>query len=198
MRVLVACEFSGRVRDAFLAMGHDAISCDLLDTERPGPHFKGDVMDIINDGWDLMVAHPPCTYLSNSGVRWLYDQPDRWKGLIDGAVFFRTLLNADIPRVAVENPIMHKYAIQIIGRRQDQLIQPYMFGHPESKATCLWLRNLPHLRPTNMVKDVMESRPVNEAQRIFHESPGPDRWKVRSVTFKGIADAMANQWGSDE
>jgi hypothetical protein len=191
----VACEFSGRVRDAFIAKGHDAVSCDLLGSERPGPHIQGDVLDILNDGWDLMVAHPPCTYLSNSGVVWLYRQPERWKGLIGGAVFFRELLGADIPMVAIENPIMHKYAIQIIGRRQDQVIQPYMFGHPERKATCLWLKNLTPLRPTNMVKDVMESRPKNKAQRIHYTPPGPDRWKIRSRTFQGIADAMADQWG---
>ena len=198
MKVLIACEFSGRVRDAFLAMGHDAISCDLLDSESPGPHIQGDVLGVLNDGWDLMIAFPPCTYLSDSGVRWLYTQPERWKGLITGAVFFRTLLLADIPRVAVENPIMHRYAIQIVGRRQDQLIQPYMFGNPETKATCLWLKNLASLEPTDIVKDVMESRPKNKGHRVHHTSPGPDRWKLRSRTDPGIADAMADQWGALE
>jgi hypothetical protein len=197
MRVLVACEFSGRVREAFKARGHIAYSADFLPTEIPSPnHYQGDVFDLIDtETWDLMIAHPPCTYLSNSGVVWLYRQPERWKKLISGAVFFRRLLNVDIPRVAVENPIMHKYAIQIIGRRQNQVIQPYHFGHPERKATCLWLKGLPELTATNNVKKAMEARPKNEAQRIHYTSPGPDRWKIRSRTFEGIAEAMADQWG---
>lgn len=195
MKVLVACEFSGIVREAFKDKGHDATSCNLLPTEIPGQHYQGDVMDIINDGWDLMIAHPPCTYLANSGVSWLYRKKGRWKNLIKGAVFFRDLLNADIPRIAVENPIMHKYAVQIIGRRQDQCIQPYMFGHPERKATCFWLKDLPPLEETDNVKEEMESRPKSEAQRIHYTPPSEDRWKIRSRTFKGVADAMATQWG---
>lgn len=194
-KVLVACEFSGTVRDAFLDRGIDAMSCDLLPTESLGPHYEGDVMEIIDDDWDLMIAHPPCTYLANSGVRWLYEKKNRWKKMIDGAVFFRDLLNADIPHIAIENPIMHKYAVQIIGRRQNQVIQPYMFGHPERKATCLWLKNLPELKETNNVKNIMENRPKSEAQRVFYTSPSEDRWKTRSITFKGIAEAMAKQWG---
>ena len=196
MKVLVACEYSGTVRDAFIKRGFDAMSCDLLPTESLGPHYEGDIFDIIDDGWDLMIAHPPCTYLSNSGVSHLYKQPERWKHLITGAVFFKKLLEADIPRIAVENPIMHKYAVEIIGRRQNQVVQPYMFGHPERKATCLWLKNLPELRETNNVKEEMMKLPKSVSQRLHYTPPGPDRWKIRSKTFTGIAGAMAKQWGS--
>ena len=187
MRVLVACEYSGKVRDAFIAQGHDAMSCDLLPTDAPGPHYQGDVFDIIDQGWDLMIAHPPCTYLSNSGVRWLYSQPGRWDLMKEGANFFKALLEADIPMIAVENPIMHKHAVEIIGRRQDQVVQPWQFGHGETKATCFWLKGLPKLMPT----DVVEGR----EQRIHLLPPSADRWKIRSETFSGIANAMADQWG---
>jgi hypothetical protein len=197
MRVLVACEYSGAVRDAFLALGHDATSCDLLPTDVPGPHYQGDVRDVLGDGWDLMVAHPTCTYLCNSGVRWLYTEADRWKHMIEGAVFFRELLTAPIPRIAVENPVMHKYAASIIGRRQDQVVQPWMFGHPEKKATGLWLKGLPPLLATDDVRDVMRGLPKSQTDRIHYASPGPDRWKLRSTTFAGIAEAMALQWGGD-
>lgn len=196
MRVLVACEFSGAVRDAFTRAGHDAMSCDLLPTESPGPHHQGDVFDVIGDGWDLMVAHPPCTYLTNSGVRWLHSDPERWKHMIDAAVFFRDLLNAPIPRVAVENPVMHGYAARIIGQRQTQVVQPWMFGHPETKGTGLWLRGLPPLMPTDDVRDVLRTLPAKERARVHYASPGPDRWKLRSVTYAGIAQAMADQWGA--
>ena len=196
MNVLVACEFSGIVRHAFMLEGHNAWSCDLLDTERPGLHYKGDIRDILNKDWDLMIAHPPCTYLSNSGVSWLHRQEGRWEKLDKGAAFFKMLLDAPIPHIAVENPIPHKYAVERIGRKYDQLIQPYMFGHPERKATCFWLKNLPKLIPTNDVKDEMEALPKNQAQRIHYTSPGPDRWKIRSRTFIGIAQAMASQWGN--
>jgi hypothetical protein len=195
MRVLVACEFSGAVRDAFITKGHDAMSCDLLPSETPGPHHQGDVLDVLDDGWDLMIAHPPCTYLTNSGVRWLHSDHDRWKLMLDGAVFFRRLLEAPIPRVAVENPIMHGYAAKIVGRRQDQVIQPWMFGHPEQKATGLWLRGLPPLVATEDVKAAMLALPKAESQRVHYASPGADRWKLRSVTYAGIAAAMAEQWG---
>lgn len=195
MRVLVACEYSGTVRDAFLALGHDAMSCDLLPTDAPGPHYEGDVFDVIGDGWDLMVAHPPCTYLCNSGVRWLSTDIKRWPHMIDGATFFRSLLEAQIPRIAVENPVMHKHAAKIIGRRQDQVVQPWMFGHPEQKATGLWLKGLPPLVATDDVRDVMKSLPKSVTQRLHYASPGPDRWKLRSTTFAGIAAAMAEQWG---
>ena len=189
MRVLVACEFSGTVREAFRERGHDAMSCDLLSTEIPGWHYKGDLLDVIyGSRWDLMIAHPPCTYLANSGVRWLRTQPGRWGAMRDGAVFFRSLLNANIPRIVIENPIMHKYAVEIIGRRQDQVIQPWQFGQGETKAVCLWLKNLPPLVPT----DVVEGREA----RVHRMPPGPDRWKERSRFFPGIAAAMADQWGS--
>lgn len=187
MNVLIACEYSGAVRDAFKELGHYAVSCDLLPTEKPGHHYQGDVFDVINEGWDLMIAHPPCTYLSNSGVRWLYSDPERWKEMIKGAVFFRKLLEAPIPRIAIENPVMHGYAKEIIGVDQSQSIQPYEFGHGEQKRTCLWLKNLPLLQPTNIVE--------GREQRIWKLSPGDDRWKERSRTFEGIAKAMAEQWG---
>lgn len=195
MRVLVACEFSGTVRDAFTRAGHHAMSCDLLPSETPGLHHQGDVRDVIGDGWDLMVAHPPCTYLCNSGVRWLHTNRDRWKDMIEGAVFFRELLHAPIPRVAVENPVMHGYARRIVGDRATQTVQPWMFGHTQTKATGLWLRGLPPLRPTLDVREKTMRLPVAERSSVHYASPGPDRWKARSVTFPGIAEAMAQQWG---
>lgn len=195
IRVLVACEYSGTVRDAFIKKGHEAMSCDLLPSDKPGPHYQGDVFDIINDGWDLMIGHPPCTYLSNSGVTWLYKQADRWKQMIDGAVFFRTLLDSNISKIAIENPIMHKYAKQIIGVEQTQVIQPWMFGHMEQKGTCLWLKGLPLLVPTNDVKEEMMKLPKNERELIHYLPPSKDRWKIRSKTYDGIALAMSEQWG---
>jgi hypothetical protein len=199
MRVLVACEFSGVVRDAFIRHGHDAVSCDLLPTESDGPHIEGDVLDILDDGWDLMVAHPPCTYLTNAGVRYLHDHvtsrrgnrasvygEDRWEAMRESAAFFNALRSAPVPRVAVENPIPHKYARELIGR-YDQLIQPWMFGHGETKATCLWLRGLPPLMATLVVE--------GREAKVHRMSPGPDRGKKRSVTYRGIADALARQWG---
>jgi nitrogen fixation protein len=196
MKILIACEYSGTVRDAFIAKGHDAISCDILPTDKPGPHYQGNVFDILDNGWDLMIAHPPCTYLTNSGVTWLHKDPSRWEKLKDGAAFFKSLLNANIPKIAVENPIMHKYAKELIGGvNQAQVVQPYMFGHLEQKATCLWLKNLPPLIPTNNVKEEMMKLSNKERQRLHWVSPGPDRWKIRSKTFEGIAKAMAEQWG---
>lgn len=187
MKVLVACEYSGAVRDAFTMAGHFAMSCDLLPTEVPGPHYQGDVFDIINEGWDLIVAHPPCTRLCNSGVRWLNER-NLWQDMENAAHFFKRLLTANIPHIAVENPIMHKYAASIIGRKADQIVQPWMFGHGETKATGLWLKNLPKLKPTNVVD--------GRQQRIWLLPPGPERWKERSRTFSGIAQAMADQWGN--
>lgn len=197
MRVLVACEYSATVRDAFRARGHDAWSCDLLPTDGdPQWHFVGDVFEIIEGDWDLMIAHPPCTYLTNSGVAWLHKDPTRWDRLDEAAAFFRILLNAPIPRIAIENPIMHKYAKERIGGvKQTQVIQPWMFGHMEQKATCLWLKNLPPLVPTKNVKEEMMALPDNERQRLHYLPPSADRWKLRSTTFKGIAEAMAEQWG---
>ncbi len=186
MKVLIACEFSGIVRDAFIAKGHDAVSCDLLPTERPGPHIQGDVLEILDDGWDLMIAHPPCTRLCNSGVRWLAER-NLWNELVKGATFFKKLLNAPINKIAIENPIPHKYAVNFIGRKYDQLFQPWHFGHGEIKATCLWLKNLPKLQPTNVVE--------GRKPRCANMPKTPERGKLRSITFQGIADAMADQWG---
>ena len=186
VKVLIACEFSGIVRDAFAARGHDAWSCDLLPTEKPGQHIQGDVLEILDDGWDLMVAHPPCTRLCNSGVRWLAER-NLWNDLLKAGNFFRKLLNAPVAKVAVENPIPHKYAVNIIGRKYDQIIQPWQFGHGETKATCLWLKNLPKLEPTNIVK--------GREQRIFNMPKNADRGRLRSISFPGIAKAMAEQWG---
>lgn len=196
MKVLIACEFSGTVRDAFIRAGHDAVSCDLLPTESPGPHIVGDVTGILRQGWDLMVAHPPCTFLCNSGVRWLWERPERMEHMVDGARFFRLLLSAPIPMIAIENPIMHKYGKAIIGRDQDQTVQPHWFGDKKIKATCLWLKGLPRLYKTNDVgpppKDLSERRKWADCHQA---SPGPDRGKIRSVFYKGMADAMAIQWG---
>jgi len=191
MKILVACEFSGIVRDAFIEQGHDAWSCDLLPTESPGAHYQDNIFHVLTKTmyeWDLMIAHPPCTYLANSGVCWLHKQEGRMDKMFDGAMFFKALLEADIPKICIENPIMHKYAVEIIGRRQDQVIQPWMFGHPESKATCLWLKNLKPLIPTRVMS-------VRE-QRLHRLPPSPDRAKLRSITYKGIAEAMAEQWGN--
>jgi hypothetical protein len=190
VNVLIGCEFSGIVRDAFTARGHYAVSCDLLPTESPSPHHEGDVLEYIASHpgfFDLMIAHPPCTYLCNSGVRWLHTEPGRWEKMRQAAKFFRDLLNADIPAVAAENPIMHSYALDIIGAQHNQLIQPWEFGHGETKATCLWFRGLWPLEPTKIVP--------GRDPRVHHASPGPDRWKERSRTLTGVAAAMANQWG---
>lgn len=191
MRVLVACEFSGTVRDAFTRAGHEAMSCDLLPPETRGVHFQGDVLELLrHERFDLIIAHPPCTYLTNSGVRWMYDTeryPNRWQDMVEGAVFFRAMLEAPAPLIAVENPIMHKWAAKIVGRRQDQVVQPWQFGHGETKGVGLWLKGLPPLIPTNIVE--------GREARVHKMSPGPDRWKERSRFFRGIADAMAAQWG---
>lgn len=185
MRVLVACEYSGAVRDAFAALGHDAMSCDLLPSDAPhGKHYQGDVFDIIDEGWDLMVAHPPCTHLAVSGARWFKDkQAEQAEGL----EFVRRLMDAPIPRIAIENPIS---IISSHIRKPDQIIQPWQFGHGETKATCLWLKNLPKLTPT----DIVDGREA----RIHKLPPSPDRWKIRSATYQGIANAMAQQWGTYE
>lgn len=196
MKVLIACEFSGVVRDAFLAKGHQAISCDILETDKEGPHYCGSVMDIIDDGFDLMVAHPPCTYLANSGVQHLHKNTARWIDLFEGARFFKKLLDSNIPKIAIENPIMHKYGKQLIGDvRQSQVIQPWWFGHKEQKATCLWLKGLPLLEKTMDVKEEMILLPKNQRERLHYLPPSDDRAKLRSTTFRGIADAMAAQWG---
>lgn len=198
MKVLIACEYSGVVRDAFTALGHYAMSCDLLPSDSPdGLHYQGDVMDIIHLDWDLMIAHPPCTYLANSGVMWLHKQEGRWEKMKQGALFFKKLLECDIPRICIENPIMHKYAKEIIGSNFTHSVQPYQFGHKEQKRTCLWLKGLPELLETNNVKEEMMKLTKKERQRIHYLPPSKDRWKLRSTTFKGIAEAMANQWGGN-
>lgn len=186
MRILIACEFSGIVRDAFIKKGHDAMSCDLLPTEKPGPHYQGDIRDVLYDGWDLFIGHPPCTRLCNSGVRWLAER-NLWGDMKRAAEFFLLLWNAPIDKICLENPIPHKYAIEIIGRKYDQIIQPWQFGHGETKATCLWLKNLPPLYYTKIV--------TGRKQSCFLEPPSPERWKIRSRTYPGIAQAMAEQWG---
>ena len=201
MRVLIACEYSGRVREAFRAKGHDAWSCDLLPSDDNSPyHIQGLVeSQLIDKEWDLMIAHPPCTYLTNAGVSWLYRKEGRWEQMHEGASFFKLLLDspftAKIPKIAVENPIMHKYAVEIVGRRQDQIVQPWMFGHMEQKATGLWLKGLKPLKETNNVKEKMMKLPKNVRQRLHYLPPSKDRWKIRSTTFQGLADAMAEQWG---
>jgi hypothetical protein len=197
MRVLVACEFSGTVRNAFGALGHDAWSCDLLPAEDgSNRHITGDARDILNDGWDLlMVAHPPCTRLCNSGVRWLSVPPrgrelaDMWADLDAGAALFSAFWNAPIERIAVENPVMHRHAKERIVNYAEpaQSVQPWQFGHGEVKRTCLWLKGLPCLVPTDVV--------AGREPRVHHMSPGPNRWKERSRFFPGIARAMASQWG---
>jgi hypothetical protein len=202
LRVLVACEESQAVTKEFRKLGHEAFSCDLLPESGGHPewHIKGDVLNVLNEGWDMMIAHPPCTYLTNSGVRWLWNKDrsrnwDRWQKLKEGADFFKALLDAPIPLIAIENPIPHKYAVELIGRKYDQCIQPYHFGHTESKATCFWLKGLPKLKATNDVKEQWKKLPKNEAQRLHYLPPGPERSKLRSKTFQGIAQAMAEQWG---
>ena len=198
MRVLIACEESQAVCKEFRQLGHEAFSCDILECSGGHPewHIKDDVLNHLEDGWDLMIAHPPCTFLSNSGVCHLHTDKGRFKKMQEGALFFKKLLDAPILRIAVENPIMHKYAVEIIERRQDQVIQPFMFGHPERKATCLWLKNLPLLEPTKNVQREMEKLPKSKSQRIHYTPPGKDRGKIRSKTFPRIAKAMAKQWGT--
>lgn len=197
MRVLVACEYSGTVRDAFQHLGHYALSCDLLDTDNDsGPHYQGDVLDIINEGWDLMIAHPPCTYLTVSGLHWNKNDPERREQTELALQFVQTLLDAPIPKIALENPIG---CISSRIRKPDQIIQPYQFGEDASKSTCLWLKNLPPLQHTKYV----EPRIVDGKRRWSNQTdsgqnrlgPSADRWKIRSKTYQGIADAMAQQWG---
>jgi len=203
MRVLIACEYSGVVRDAFARRGHYAMSCDLLPTESPGNHYQGDVADIIDDGWDLMIAHPPCTYLSVSGLHWNKRDPARGAKTEQALDFVRFLLGATIPRIALENPVS---CISTAIRKPDQIIQPYDFGEDASKRTCFWLKDLPTLRPTKRVpgrivewprgsKSYVErwSNQTDSGQNAL--SPSDDRWKDRSRTYLGIAEAMAEQWG---
>ena len=198
MKILIGCEESQEVCKAFRAKGHEAYSCDLQPCSGGPPewHIQGDVLDVLNDGWDFMIAHPTCTRLCNSGVMWL-DKRNLWNEMYESADFFRTLLEANIKKICIENPIPHKYAVEAFGGYgYSQIIQPWMFGHPEKKATCLWLKNLPPLLATNNVKKEMERLPKNKQQRLHYLPPSKDRAKLRSKTYKGIAEAMANQWGS--
>lgn len=194
MRVMIACEFSGVVREAFRAKGHDAYSIDLLpSSDGSDRHVIGSVepwaamvSELSDHGWDLLIGHPPCTFMSNSGVRWLHTEEGRWDKLKEACEFFNMLKDLPIERICLENPIPHKYAREHIGK-YTQIVHPWQHGHGESKATCLWLKGLPELQPTNIVE--------GREQRIWKLSPSPDRWKLRAQTYQGIADAMANQWG---
>ncbi len=190
MKVLIACERSGVVRRACEARGHDAWSCDLKPADDGGKHIQDDVLKHLDEGWDMMIAFPPCAYLCNSGVRWLYERPLRWQKMIDAAVFFRQLLRADVPVVVMESSIPHGWALKVIGQKYTQIVQPWQFGHGETKATCLWVDPaLKPLEPTNIVS--------GREGRVWKMSPGPDRSQLRGVTYPGIAEAMAEQWGSD-
>lgn len=185
MKVLVACEYSGKVREAFRKLGHDAWSCDLLPSDDSSPyHIQGDVLEILNDGWDMMIAHPPCTHLAVSGARWFKDKVAEQAEALE---FVQQLLNAPIDKIALENPIS---VISSRIRKPDQIIQPWQFGHGETKATCLWLKNLPKLQPTKIV--------AGREGKVWKMPPSKDRWKLRSETYQGIADAMAEQWGWPE
>lgn len=197
-RILIACEESQTVCKAFRALGHEAYSCDIQECSGGHPewHVQGDVLPLLEQEWDLVIAHPPCTYLSNSGVRWLYKDDARWDKMRDGAIFFKKFVEYGLKgnKIAIENPIMHKYAKEIIRENYSQVIQPWQFGHAESKATCLWLFNIPKLIPTKNVKEEWKKLPKNVAQKLYCLPPGPERSKLRSKTFQGIADAMAEQW----
>lgn len=184
MNVIIACEFSGVVRDAFREQGHNAVSCDLLPTEVPGPHIQDDIRNVDLRRYDLMVAHPPCTHLAVSGARWFAQKQREQEEALE---FVRYLLDAPVPRIALENPVS---VISTRIRRPDQIVQPWMFGHPETKATCWWLKGLPKLEPTCVVE--------GRKGRVWYESPSPDRWKNRSRTLPGMAAAMAAQWGATE
>jgi hypothetical protein len=203
-RILVACEYSGTVRDAFAARGWDAWSCDLLPSETSGNHYTGDVRNMLGEGWDhqwdLLIAHPPCTYLSNSGVRWLYNtdgtrNEQRWTDMADAAEFFNLFLSTTVPHVAVENPVMHGHGATLVGGRASQFVQPYHFGVTETKRTGLRLVNLPPLVATHDVEAEMRLLPKKDTHKVHYASPGKDRWKDRSRTYPVIAQAMADQWG---
>lgn len=197
-RVLVACEFSAVVRDAFRARGHDAWSCDLLPCEgEPAWHIQGDVLPLLAEPWDLVIAHPPCTYVANSGARWLFEKPGRWEQLAAGTAFFRAFLDCRAPRIAVENPTPHKWATEQIGRKPDCRAQPWWFGDRQKKGLCLWLKNLPPLVPDQPVGPPPKAG-TEEAkawESVWREPPGPRQAHNRSRTFPGFARAMAEQWG---
>ncbi len=182
-RVLVGCEYSGRVRDAFMAKGHDAVSCDLLPSDAPGPHLRQDITPLLAQAWDLIVAFPPCTYLCSSGMHWTTRGLRDPKLTEDALAFVRMIWASNSPRIAIENPIG---ALSTRFMKPTQIIHPWQFGHPERKATCLWLKGLPPLSPTNVVE--------GRDQRVWKMPPSPDRWKLRSLTYQGIANAIAEQW----
>lgn len=203
LKVLVACEYSGAVRDAFIKLGHDAMSCDLLPTDVPGPHYQGDVFDIIDQGWDLMIAHPPCTYLTVTGNKWFKPEfahrfPGRHKQREDAIEFFMKLMNCEVPMVCCENPVG---VISTVWRKADQYVHPYQFGDPHAKKTGLWLKNLPTLVPTKTVEPQYYTYKDGRRDPIWHvesmRMKPLERMKYRSKTFQGIADAMALQWGGD-
>ena len=200
-KILIACEESQTVTKEFRKLGHNAFSCDIEHCSGGFPewHIRGDVTEVLKQDWDMIIAHPPCTYLTNAGVCWLTGKnkkPERWAQLEEGAVFFKMFLDHPCELVAVENPIMHKYAIERIGRKHDCLMQPYMFGHTERKATCFWLKGLPPLLETENVRQEMEKLPKREQQRLHYLPPSKDRAKLRSKTYPGLAKAMAEQWGN--
>ena len=187
--MLIGCEFSGTVRDAFIRRGHDATSCDLLPTESPGPHIQGDLLAVLDGGWDLAILHPPCTHLAVSGAAWFSKKADlQWEALD----FVRALMAAPIPKIAIENPVS---VISTAIRPPDQVIQPWQFGHDERKTTCLWLKGLPHLVPTSDLRDTVARKPPGKQNPLHYLPPSPDRWKLRSKTYLGVAEAMAAQWG---
>ena len=198
MKVLVACEYSGIVRDAFTSKGHDAWSCDILPTESPGNHFQGDILEHLDKGWDLKIAHPPCTHLAVSGARWFAEGRKPWSLQIEALDFVRKLLNAPINKIALENPVS---VISTKIRKPNQIIQPFEYGHDVTKRTCLWLKNLPNLKPTKIVKPDIVLVNGKKMSRMHYESfklPSKERSKVRSKFYTGIAEAMADQWGSDD
>ena len=190
VRILVAFEKHGRVRDAFRARGHDATSCDIEPSTAGGPHIQADALPLMRQRWDMVIAHPPCTFLTNSGVRWLHERPERWEMLEDAAAVFRACLDANAPAVAVENPIMHKHAVALVGRRHDCTVQPYEHGDPYTKRTAFWLKGLPPLMPTQIVANARTA-----IAAVANMGPSPDRAEKRSITYPGIARAMAQQWG---
>ena len=187
MKILVGCAFSGVVRDAFRRRGHYAVSCDLLPCETPGEHIQGDVLPELAKGWDMLIAFPPCTYLTNAGARYLWERPDRWEKMRRFGEFFRHLLDAPIDKIAIENPIPHKYALEVIGRKYDEIVQPWWFGDGETKATCLWLKNLPPLLATLVSP--------GRVPRLSMLGESKTRSKERSRTYTAMAEAMAEQWG---
>ncbi len=195
MKVLIACEFSGIVRNAFANRGHDAVSCDILPSEREGKLIQDDVLKHLDGGWDLMIAHPPCTFIANSGARWLFEKSGRWSQLREATTFFKQLLDAPIPRIAVENPVPHKWGLEQIGRKYDQKIQPWQFGEKQKKGTCFWLKGLPLLKPTQVLTPPKNKVELKKWEMVWRQPPGKDQARNRSRTFRGIADAMAEQWG---